>query len=141
MLFWLMCTCWICRITIAQNLAFVGLSYSSPIRACGMGNLIPTFSFLLSIILRFPSAFIFLILHSSILIYTLSSFSRVVVTCTEIIHISNNPFSVFNQNSLLFWIVFRGEMNFFFFTKKLLKSKLSSFKNLFRLILILVSFC
>ncbi|XP_057492970.1 LOW QUALITY PROTEIN: WAT1-related protein At1g70260 [Actinidia eriantha] len=39
-------------ITIAQNLAFVGLSYSSPILACGMGNLIPTFSFLLSIILR-----------------------------------------------------------------------------------------
>ncbi|THG09257.1 hypothetical protein TEA_011782 [Camellia sinensis var. sinensis] len=39
-------------ITIAQNLAFVGLSYSSPILACGMGNLIPTFSFLISIILR-----------------------------------------------------------------------------------------
>ncbi|KAF8399295.1 hypothetical protein HHK36_015160 [Tetracentron sinense] len=40
------------RITIAQNLAFTGLSYSSPILACGMGNLIPAFSFILSIILR-----------------------------------------------------------------------------------------
>ncbi|KAG6398805.1 hypothetical protein SASPL_140276 [Salvia splendens] len=39
-------------ITIAQNLAFVGLSYSSPIVACGMANQIPAFSFILGIILR-----------------------------------------------------------------------------------------
>ncbi|XAR65035.1 hypothetical protein NMG60_11008985 [Bertholletia excelsa] len=39
-------------IVIAQNLASVGLSYSSPILACGMGNLIPSFSFLLPVILR-----------------------------------------------------------------------------------------
>ncbi|XP_052173675.1 WAT1-related protein At1g70260 [Diospyros lotus] len=39
-------------ITIAQNLAFVGLSYSSPIVACGMGNLIPSLSFLLGLIVR-----------------------------------------------------------------------------------------
>ncbi|KAK3041759.1 hypothetical protein RJ639_000275 [Escallonia herrerae] len=40
------------RIAIAQNLAFVGLSYSSPIVACGMGNLLPSFSFILAILLR-----------------------------------------------------------------------------------------
>lgn len=39
-------------ITITQNLAFLGLSYTSPIVACGMGNLIPAFSFIRSIILR-----------------------------------------------------------------------------------------
>ncbi|KAK3015571.1 hypothetical protein RJ639_007744 [Escallonia herrerae] len=39
-------------IAIAQNLAFVGLSYSSPIVACGMGNLLPSFSFILAILLR-----------------------------------------------------------------------------------------
>ncbi|KAL9166203.1 hypothetical protein ABFS82_05G014400 [Erythranthe guttata] len=39
-------------ITIAQNLAFVGLSYSSPIVACGMANQIPAMSFILGIILR-----------------------------------------------------------------------------------------
>lgn len=39
-------------IAIAQNLAFVGLSYSSPIVACGMANQIPAFSFILGIILR-----------------------------------------------------------------------------------------
>ncbi|XP_057810957.1 WAT1-related protein At1g70260-like [Salvia miltiorrhiza] len=39
-------------ITIAQNLAYVGLSYSSPIVACGMANQIPAFSFILGIILR-----------------------------------------------------------------------------------------
>nr|CAN71720.1 hypothetical protein VITISV_034107 [Vitis vinifera] len=39
-------------ITIAQIFAFTGLSYSSPILACGMGNLIPAFSFVLAIILR-----------------------------------------------------------------------------------------
>ncbi|KAK2994500.1 hypothetical protein RJ640_029459 [Escallonia rubra] len=38
--------------SIAQNLAFVGLSYSSPIVACGMGNLLPSFSFILAILLR-----------------------------------------------------------------------------------------
>ncbi|KAK4402825.1 40S ribosomal protein S20-2 [Sesamum angolense] len=40
------------RITIAQNVAFVGLSYSSPIVACGMANQIPAMSFILAIILR-----------------------------------------------------------------------------------------
>ncbi|KAL3501222.1 hypothetical protein ACH5RR_035671 [Cinchona calisaya] len=39
-------------ISLAQNLAFVGLSYSSPIVACGMGNLIPAFSFILALIIR-----------------------------------------------------------------------------------------
>ncbi|GFP96250.1 wat1-related protein at1g70260 [Phtheirospermum japonicum] len=39
-------------ITIAQNLAYVGLSYSSPIVACGMANQMPALSFLLAIILR-----------------------------------------------------------------------------------------
>lgn len=42
-----------CRITIAQNLAFVGLSYSSPIVACGMANQSPAFSFILGILLRY----------------------------------------------------------------------------------------
>ncbi|KAL2543138.1 WAT1-related protein [Abeliophyllum distichum] len=37
---------------MAQNLAFVGLSYSSPIVAIGMANIIPALSFLLAIILR-----------------------------------------------------------------------------------------
>ncbi|XP_048319311.2 WAT1-related protein At1g70260 isoform X2 [Ziziphus jujuba] len=40
------------RITISQNLAFLGLSYSSPIVVCAMGLLIPSLSFILSIILR-----------------------------------------------------------------------------------------
>ncbi|XP_010551549.1 PREDICTED: WAT1-related protein At1g70260-like [Tarenaya hassleriana] len=35
-----------------QNLAFVGLSFSSPIVVCAMGLLIPSFSFLLSLLLR-----------------------------------------------------------------------------------------
>lgn len=39
-------------IALSQNLAFVGLSYSSPIVVCAMGLLIPAFSFILSIILR-----------------------------------------------------------------------------------------
>ncbi|XP_073021952.1 WAT1-related protein At1g70260-like [Primulina eburnea] len=39
-------------VTIAQNLAFVGLSYSSPIVACGMANQIPALSFILAIFLR-----------------------------------------------------------------------------------------
>ncbi|KAJ4836568.1 hypothetical protein Tsubulata_047681 [Turnera subulata] len=39
-------------IALSQNLAFVGLSYSSPIVVCAMGLLIPGFSFLLSILLR-----------------------------------------------------------------------------------------
>lgn len=39
-------------ITVSQNLAFLGLSYSSPILVCAMGLMLPTFSFLLSIILR-----------------------------------------------------------------------------------------
>lgn len=48
------CLCFIlfCRITVSQNLAFLGLSYSSPILVCAMGLMLPTFSFLLSIILR-----------------------------------------------------------------------------------------
>ncbi|KAK6160157.1 hypothetical protein DH2020_003538 [Rehmannia glutinosa] len=40
------------RITMAQNLAFVGLSYSSPIVAISMANQIPALSFILAIILR-----------------------------------------------------------------------------------------
>ncbi|EOY00432.1 hypothetical protein QUC31_014281 [Theobroma cacao] len=39
-------------IAVSQNLAFVGLSYSSPIVVCAMGLLIPSLSFLLSIIPR-----------------------------------------------------------------------------------------
>ncbi|CAN4075642.1 unnamed protein product [Withania somnifera] len=39
-------------VTIAQNLAFAGLSYSSPIVACGAANMIPAFSFIIAIILR-----------------------------------------------------------------------------------------
>ncbi|GMI70744.1 Resistance to Phytophthora parasitica 1, Usually multiple acids move in and out Transporters 36 [Hibiscus trionum] len=39
-------------IALSQNLAFVGLSYSSPIVVCATGLLIPSISFLLSIVLR-----------------------------------------------------------------------------------------
>ncbi|CAK7326939.1 unnamed protein product [Dovyalis caffra] len=39
-------------ISLSQNLGFVGLSYSSPIVVCAMGLLIPSFSFILSVILR-----------------------------------------------------------------------------------------
>ncbi|XP_035540220.1 WAT1-related protein At1g70260-like [Juglans regia] len=39
-------------ITIAQNLAFLGLSYSSPILVCAMGLLTPSFFFMLSVLLR-----------------------------------------------------------------------------------------
>ncbi|KAE8704971.1 WAT1-related protein [Hibiscus syriacus] len=40
-------------IAVSQNLAFLGLSYSSPIVVCATGLLLPCLSFLLSIILRF----------------------------------------------------------------------------------------
>ncbi|RDX90429.1 WAT1-related protein [Mucuna pruriens] len=39
-------------ITMTQIFLFLGLSYSSPILVCAMGHLIPTFNFLLSLILR-----------------------------------------------------------------------------------------
>ncbi|GMN41669.1 hypothetical protein TIFTF001_010888 [Ficus carica] len=39
-------------ITIPQNLAFLGLSYSSPIVVCAMGLMLPAFSFVVSLILR-----------------------------------------------------------------------------------------
>ncbi|CAI9775400.1 unnamed protein product [Fraxinus pennsylvanica] len=39
-------------VTMAQNLAFLGLSYSSPIVAIGMANISPALSFLLALILR-----------------------------------------------------------------------------------------
>ncbi|XP_029125720.1 WAT1-related protein At1g70260 isoform X2 [Cajanus cajan] len=39
-------------ITMTQNFLFLGLCYSSPILVCAMGHLIPTFNFLLSLILR-----------------------------------------------------------------------------------------
>ncbi|XP_050235760.1 WAT1-related protein At1g70260 [Mercurialis annua] len=39
-------------IALSQNLAFLGLSYSSPYVVCTMGLLIPAFSFILSVILR-----------------------------------------------------------------------------------------
>ncbi|KAL9248761.1 WAT1-related protein [Drosera capensis] len=39
------------EIAIAQNLAFTGLRHSSPIVVCGMGLLLPTFQFALSLIL------------------------------------------------------------------------------------------
>lgn len=39
-------------ITIPQNLAFTGLNYSSPIVVCAMGMLIPSFSFILALILK-----------------------------------------------------------------------------------------
>ena len=43
-----------CRISMAQSFLFLGLTYSSPILVCAMGLLIPTFNFLLSLILRYP---------------------------------------------------------------------------------------
>ncbi|KAJ7953662.1 WAT1-related protein [Quillaja saponaria] len=42
----------LCRITLTQNLTFMGLRYSSPILVCAMGHLIPAFNFLLSVVLR-----------------------------------------------------------------------------------------
>ncbi|EXB82637.1 Auxin-induced protein 5NG4 [Morus notabilis] len=39
-------------ITIPQNLAFLGLSHSSPIVVCAMGLTLPAFSFILSLVLR-----------------------------------------------------------------------------------------
>ncbi|ESW09535.1 hypothetical protein PHAVU_009G135400 [Phaseolus vulgaris] len=39
-------------ISMAQSFLFLGLTYSSPILVCAMGLLIPTFNFLLSLILR-----------------------------------------------------------------------------------------
>ncbi|KAK9117067.1 hypothetical protein Sjap_016014 [Stephania japonica] len=39
-------------VAVAQNCAFTALNYASPILACAMGHLLPTFSFLLSIISR-----------------------------------------------------------------------------------------
>ncbi|KAM7250774.1 hypothetical protein ACFE04_022657 [Oxalis oulophora] len=39
-------------IALAQNLAFMGLSYSSPVVVCAMGLLLPSISFILSIIFR-----------------------------------------------------------------------------------------
>ncbi|KAK6931092.1 EamA domain [Dillenia turbinata] len=39
-------------VTIAQNLSFMGLKYSSPILVCGFANMIPTFTLMLTIILR-----------------------------------------------------------------------------------------
>ena len=38
--------------TMTQAFLFLGLSYSSPILVCAMSHLIPTFNFLLSLILR-----------------------------------------------------------------------------------------
>ncbi|XP_050372352.1 WAT1-related protein At1g70260 isoform X2 [Argentina anserina] len=43
-------------IAVSQNLAFLGLSYSSPILVCAMGLMLPTFSFLLSVILKRTNA-------------------------------------------------------------------------------------
>ncbi|CAA3030115.1 WAT1-related At1g70260-like [Olea europaea subsp. europaea] len=45
-------------VTMAQNLAFLGLSYSSPIVAIGMANIIPAISFLLAIILSMMGAIV-----------------------------------------------------------------------------------
>ncbi|XP_022151081.1 WAT1-related protein At1g70260 [Momordica charantia] len=39
-------------ICVSQNLAFMGLSYSSPIVVCAMGLMIPAISFVLSVLLR-----------------------------------------------------------------------------------------
>ncbi|XP_057449558.1 WAT1-related protein At1g70260-like [Lotus japonicus] len=39
-------------ITMTQTFLYLGLSYSSPILVCAMGHLIPTFNFLISVILR-----------------------------------------------------------------------------------------
>ncbi|XP_027337210.1 WAT1-related protein At1g70260 [Abrus precatorius] len=39
-------------ITMTQTFLFLGLSYSSPILVCAMGHLIPTFNFLISLVLR-----------------------------------------------------------------------------------------
>ncbi|CAJ1974315.1 unnamed protein product [Sphenostylis stenocarpa] len=39
-------------ISVTQSFLFLGLSYSSPILVCAMGHLIPTFNFLLSLVLR-----------------------------------------------------------------------------------------
>lgn len=63
------CLCFVlfCRITVSQNLAFLGLSYSSPILVCAMGLMLPTFSFLLSIILRL--IYLMLFLNYSLIFY------------------------------------------------------------------------
>lgn len=52
---WARSCCINCRVTVAQNLAFVGLSYSSPIVAIGMGCLIPSISFIIAVVCRFAS--------------------------------------------------------------------------------------
>ncbi|KAL2339679.1 hypothetical protein Fmac_007619 [Flemingia macrophylla] len=39
-------------ITMTQSFLFLGLSYSSPILVCAMSHLVPTFNFLLSLIIR-----------------------------------------------------------------------------------------
>jgi len=58
-----------CRMTMTQAFLFLGLSYSSPILVCAMSHLIPTFNFLLSLILRFLISKL-----SDLLVYIISSF-------------------------------------------------------------------
>ncbi|GAB4839835.1 hypothetical protein Ancab_020545 [Ancistrocladus abbreviatus] len=44
------------RISIAQNLAFTGVHYSTPIVACGIGLLLPSFQFILALVLSGETA-------------------------------------------------------------------------------------
>lgn len=42
----------ICGVTVMQNCVFTGVNYTSPVLATAMGNLIPAFTFILSIVFR-----------------------------------------------------------------------------------------
>lgn len=42
----------LCGVTVMQNCVFTGVNYTSPVLATAMGNLIPAFTFILSIIFR-----------------------------------------------------------------------------------------
>lgn len=41
-----------CRICLVQVFGYAGIDYSSPTLASAMGNLIPTFTFVLAVIFR-----------------------------------------------------------------------------------------
>lgn len=60
-----------CRVTMTQAFLFLGLSYSSPILVCAMSHLVPTFNFLLSLILRF----LIIKTHSFLCLYYLFIFA------------------------------------------------------------------
>ena len=73
-----------CRITIPQNLAFLGLSYSSPIVVCAMGLMLPSLSFILSVILRYS----FFQLYTSNYLHFLNSTQKNKIN--KYPHIQNN---------------------------------------------------